>query len=100
MDEAYVTRLLKSYCGMSEVCHKSSFFYSCYTCYTKKYGSPQKVSVNVIDMGPEAGDERYSCVATTSSGETVTGSSYPSIKYAILSLQSEFFELYCDGKPF
>ena len=100
MDEEYVAGLLKRYCGMSEVYHKSSFFYSCYTCYTKKYGKPQKVSVYIIDKGSEVGDERYSCFATTSSGETVTGSSYPSIKYAILSLQSEFFELYCDGKPF
>lgn len=94
MNEEDVMKQLKSYCGMSEVYHKKSF-----GGYRKAYGKTEKVTVDILDRGPEAGDMRYSCVATTGSGETVTGSPYPSIKYSIISLQSALFELSCNGEP-
>lgn len=46
-------------------------------------GSPQTVHIKIYDGGPEAGDMRYSCEATTESGKVTRGNEAESIDVAL-----------------
>ena len=79
MNEAYVMKRLKKEAGFFEIYHKTSFWG--YRRNAK--GEVQEVSVDILDMGSEAGDARYSCVAKTDDGKTATGNPASSIDVAI-----------------
>jgi len=79
MNEEGVMKQLKKDAGFFEIYHKTSFWG--YRRNAK--GEEQEVSVDILDMGSEAGDARYSCVATTSDGKFATGNSASSIDVAI-----------------
>ena len=78
-NEADVMKQLKKYARFFEIYHKTSF------CgYRRKAnGEEQEVSVDIRDRGSEAGNSRYSCVATTNDGKMATGNSASSIEEAI-----------------
>ena len=74
MNETEMITELKRFAGFSEVYHKS-----CFEAYrnTKK-GTVQKVSVEILDAGPEVA-ERYFCSATSGDGKTAAGNPAPTI---------------------
>ncbi len=79
MNEADVMNQLKKCGGIFEIYHKTSFWG-----YRRNAnGEKQKVLVDILDMGPEADDLRYSCVATTYDGKMATGNHASSIEVAI-----------------
>ena len=69
MDQAKVAQQLTQYADIFEVYHKTSF--ECYR-HTKD-GGIQTVTVDILDMGPEKGDLRYTCVAKSEDGRMATG---------------------------
>ena len=66
---------LKKYGEFFELHHKTSFIgYR----HTKNKGD-QEVQIDILDAGPEAGNARYYCTATSEDGKVATGNSGPSI---------------------
>lgn len=79
MNEEDIMKKLKKDAGFFEIYHKTSFWG-----YRRNAnGETQEVSVDILDMGSEAGDSRYSCVANTNDGKTATGNPASSIDVAI-----------------
>ena len=79
MNVADVMKQLKKDAGFYEIYHKTSFW----GYRNKANEESQEVSVDILDRGSEVGDQRYSCVATTSDGKMATGNNYPSVDLAI-----------------
>ena len=79
MNEEDIMKQLKKYGGFFEIYHKTSL-----SGYRRNAnGEVQEVSVDILDMGSESGNARYSCVATTNDGKMATGNPASSIDLAI-----------------
>ncbi|MBA7630160.1 hypothetical protein ES703_37673 [subsurface metagenome] len=83
MNEAEIIKKLKEVAGFFEVYHKKTSFEGS---RTAKNGAAQKVVVDILDSGPEAGDLRYACVATSEDGKTATGNEGPSIDVVLATV--------------
>lgn len=75
MNEAEIIKRLKEVTGFFEVYHKTSFE----GWKRAKDGTYQRVTVDILDAGPEAGGLRYACHATSEDGKMATVASCPSI---------------------
>jgi len=82
MNEAEIIKRLKEDAGFFEVSHKTSF-----EGWRKaKNGTHQEVIVDILDSGPEAGDLRYACVATSKDGKVAKGNEGPSIDVVLATV--------------
>jgi len=81
MNEEDVMKRLKKEARFFKIYHKTSFWG--YRRNAK--GEEQEVSVDILDMGSEAGELRYSCVARIKDGKEITGNPAPSIDTAIMT---------------
>ena len=76
---AVIPSLMKNMPGIQEAYHKISF-----ECYRKtKAGSHQKVLVEILDAGPDAGESRYMCVAAAEDGRQASGNPAHSIEVVL-----------------
>ena len=82
MNEVEIMKRLKEVAGFFEIYHKTSF-----TGYRNTgSGKTQEVSVDILDAGPEAGDSRYSCCATSDDGKTASGNPGASIDLVLATV--------------
>lgn len=73
---------LTKYAEFFELHHKTSFIgYR----HTKNKGD-QEVYIDILDAGPQAGNARYSCTATSEDGKVATGNSGPLIETVIATV--------------
>lgn len=75
MNETEIIKRLKEVVGFFKVYHKTSFE----GWRRAKNGTEQRVTVDILDAGPEAGGLRYACHATSEDGKMATGNNGPSI---------------------
>ncbi len=65
----YVQKFLKNKVDFFEPYHVTEF--QAYR--NAKAGHTQKVTVQILDAGPEAGDSRYHCIARSDDGKIASG---------------------------
>jgi hypothetical protein len=82
MNEVEIMKKLKKVAGFYELYHKTSFIGYRHP----KSGGSQKVSVDILDAGSEAGDIRYACEATSEDGKVATGNNGPSLEVVLATV--------------
>jgi len=76
-----IMKKLKKEAGFYELYHKTSFIG-----YRHTRNEDQEVSIDILDAGPEAGDIRYACSATSEDGKVATGNNGPSLDIVLATV--------------
>ncbi len=80
---------IKQVAGFYEVYHKSVFL----GYRTGKDGEPQRVTIEILDAGPEAPGKRYHCKATSEDGRKATGNPGATVGEVLYTLHWQDLDL-------